>query len=137
MTHINVKLAELYAGILSSSSMVFIEIFKAEDNDTLYYSYTEDHEHSPLYTQVYVYPDVNPIVYKMIDYIKKCGVTRILDNGDVVGPHLTRNLRNHNETGYMLYQINHDEEASILKTDIVPSTTPIHDQEWFEQLVKL
>lgn len=23
-----------------------------------------------------------------------------------------------------------------MKTDIVPSTTPIHDEEWFEQLVK-
>jgi hypothetical protein len=136
MTQINVKLVEIYAGILTSSSMVIIEVFKDEENDTRYYSYTEDHEHNRIHTQVYMCPDVNPIVYKMIDYIKKCGITRILDNGDVVGPHLTRK-RNHNENGYLLYQINQNEEPSILKTDIVPATTLIDDQEWFEQLVKL
>jgi len=76
MTQINVKLVEIYAGILTSSSMVIIEIFKVEDNDMQYYSYsyTEGHDYIPLYTQVYVYPDVNPFVYKIIDYIKNVGL---------------------------------------------------------------
>jgi len=136
MAQINVKLSEIYAGILSSSSMVIIEVFKAEDSDRKYYSYTEDNEYRTPHIQVYIYPDVNPIIYEMIEYIKKCGVTQILDNGNVVGPHLTRK-RNHNETGYLLYQINQGEEPSILENEIVAKNTPIHDQDWFEMLVKL
>ena len=135
MAPINVKLLEVYGGILSGSSSVLIEIFKAEDSDIRYYSYTESGEKHEN-TLVYMYPYVNPIIYQMVDFIKKCGETRILDNGDVVGPHLTRK-RNHNDTGYILYHINPDEEPSIASVDIVSESEPIPDQDWYAKLVSL
>ena len=135
MTQINVKLIEIYGGVLSGGSSIIIEVFKAEDSDTKYYSYTESGERHEN-TQVYVYPEVNPIVYDIINYSKKCGVTRILDDGAICAPHLTRK-ESYNENGYVIYNINPDEEPSILKSDIVSKFTPIPDQDWFEILVKL
>ena len=134
MTQINVKLVEIYGGVLGGASSVIIEVFKAEDNDTLYYSYTESGERHEN-TQVYVYPEVNPIIYDLINFSKKCGQIQILDSGEVYGPHLTRKLKNNG--GYILYHINPSEEPSILKSDIVTKNTPIPDQDWYEMLVKL
>jgi hypothetical protein len=137
MTQINVKLVEVYGGVLSGTSSSIIEIFQSKDSDVKYYSYTESCDRYEN-THIYIYPDVNPIIYQMIDFIKKCGPTLIdKDTGNVCGPHLTRKLNNNKNGGYILYRITPNQEIALSATDIVPATTLIPDQDWFEQLVKL
>ena len=130
MGAIDVKMLDLYVGIIGGTDSVIIEVFMNTDTGNKYFSFSI-FDNNP-YTHVYQYPDVNPIIYSLIDYIEQCGPTRI-ENGSVYGPHLIRK-KNPNRD-YYIYETYHEDETFILHSDIVTKETPIPNEEWFMNLI--
>jgi hypothetical protein len=133
MVQINVKLLKVYAGALGGDDSVHVSVYLNKETGDKYFSFTIFG--SDATTQIYQYPEINPIVYSVIDYIEKCGESRI-EGGSVYGPHLLRKRNKNQNGGYALFDVLHDGEMFILEGDIISKDMPICDQEWFENLVR-
>lgn len=127
MAQIDVKLLKIYAGAIGGDDLVDVSVYLNKETGDKYFSFTVLSRDAT--TQIYQYPYVNPMVYSVIDYIEKCGESRIED-GCVYGPHLLRQTG-----GYALFDLLHDGETFIMQDDIVGGDIRLCHQEWFENLV--
>lgn len=124
MENIQVKLLKTVAAVIAGGDSLFIDVFINKITGDKYFSFTVS-DRTPT-TQTFLYPNVNPMVYKLIDYIEQRGPTTV-ENGLLYGPHLTRD-----QQGYCLG----DETTTngILIDDILPVETPLRLEDYFAGL---
>jgi len=127
---INVKRLEIFAGKIYDNKAILIEDFINEETDDKYLSYTVLDKQC--ITNVYKYPDINPILYELIQYIQNCGTSYTINN-KVYGPNL---INTFDRSIYYIFDlINDDNNLIIDYTDIVSKNTPIELQTFIESII--
>ena len=129
MEFIQVELLKTVAAAFSGGDSVSIDVFINKVTGDKYYSFVVS-DITPT-SQTFKYPNVNPMVFSLMDYIEQRGPTTI-ENGILYGPHLTRESTT--QQGYCLG----DETTTeiVVGDHILPMETPLRLEDYFATLVQ-
>ena len=117
---------------MSGGVSVLIDVFINEVTGDKYFSFTVS-DMRPT-TQTFLYPNVNPMVFSLMDYIEQRGRTTVED-GILLGPHLTRESTTQQEY-YLCDETINNAILAILVEDVVPMETPLRLESYFATLVQ-
>jgi len=109
-----------------------IQIFIVIDTDTgdKYFRLEDQIVYKPIpEIRVYKYPDVNPLIFKIMDIIEqKCGESRFHDDGFMKAPHLfNAYIYRYDATDIIGRFVNDDFVDEVLSADV-----PIPYQEYYD-----
>jgi hypothetical protein len=129
MDTIDVKVLKTVGAALTGDTLdidsVMIDIFLNKETGDKYFSFTVLNGEPT--TQIYTYPDVNPVVYELIDFIEKRG-PMVVNTGYLYGPHLYKSR----EPKHYIGMVGDNDETFILKDDLVSKESKLN----YEQLLK-
>lgn len=129
---LSLKSLEFFGGVLISNTfaddaqvLVEISIDQLTGDKYFIYTTTGDVEEEI----VYKYPDVNPIVYQVLNLIQAKGDSFINENSMLCGPHLCRN----SPTKYAICPVVKG-QLHLVDLPVSPATAPVMHQEFIKTL---
>lgn len=107
---------------------IMIDIYLNKETGDKYFAFTI-YSGNPT-TQIYTYPDVNPVLYELIDFIEQRG-QNVVRTGHLYGPHFYESR----EPKHYIGMVGDDPDTFILKEDLVPKESKLHFERLFKNLM--